>query len=84
MKNIIQKIKINKYKNEFNKNALKQFENKEFIVAFTDNTWERAYHKDDLIRIIKKKNHKHISYIFDITDRFYISNDIIIEQAEEV
>ena len=78
MKKVCRTIKLRKYKCKINEDSIKQQENKEFIVCFSDGKYQSVYDTWDLRYLLEKDHIRKIHYIFDLTDRIIIDRDILI------
>lgn len=80
MKKVCRYLKLRKFKTEFDKDSIKCFEGKDFIVIFYDDSIQYCIGKEELYKCLEKDHIKRIRYIFDITDRISIIREPIIEE----
>lgn len=84
MKKIFQKIKLKPSLQslfEDSDNLLKDFSGRSWMVLFKDNTWERVYFKDDLIRLIEQDRRRPISHIVDSINCMTLDRDIQVDAS---
>lgn len=81
MKKISQKIKLWKMKSMLeNPEALSD---DAYIVLYKDGTYERYLNKSDVYSILSHDNYKPVYTIFDMSDRFIIDRDILVEPIKD-
>ena len=72
MKELIQTIKLRRFKTEVNKEIIEKTYEGNYLVWFKDNSCQECYTKDDLIRLLEKDHIKPIRYIFNMSDRDFL------------
>lgn len=82
MKKVCRIIKLRKYKSFFDKETIDKIEGHDFIVCFSDSTFEWCISKDELTKCLEKDHIKRIRYIFDMSDRISINRDVLIDTSE--
>ena len=78
MKSVCRKLKLRKFRTDFNKEVVDNWRGNEFLVIYSDGTTEHCICKSELYDCLSKDHIKGIRYIFDMTDRICVSRDIVI------
>ena len=77
MKKICRTLKLRKYKTELmEKMNLKSID---YMVIFTDGTWQYCIGEDEVYSLLAKDHIKSIRYIFDMNDRIIVERNILID-----
>ncbi len=79
MKKICRTIKLMKYKCFMDKETIDKIEGYDFVVCFSDSTFEYCVSKSELESCLRRDHIKRIRYIFDVSDRISIDRDVLID-----